>query len=109
MSKTGQNKKELLKQAATITKEQQVQKVIEQLNKLITASPADTELLYARANIYEKLQKWGDAINDYLRITSLDKNEQKAQTRVEMLKTILRYTNTDIYSSPNTNYDPWLE
>jgi hypothetical protein len=26
-----------------------------------------------------------------------------------MLKTIVKYTNTDIYSSTNTNMDPWMD
>ena len=109
MGKTVHNRKELLKKAATTTKNRQIQELIGQISELISASPADTELLYARADLYEKLQKWGDAINDYLQIISINKDDQKAQTRAEMLRTILRYNNTDIYASPNTNYDPWLE
>ena len=109
MGKTGQNRKELLKKAAKVTEDQQILQIVGQLSKLISVSPADMELLYARADLYEKLQKWGDAINDYLQIISINKNDQKAKTRAEMLRTILRYNNTDIYASPNTNYDPWLE
>jgi thioredoxin-like negative regulator of GroEL len=109
MSKKEQHKKELLEQAAKVTEKQEVQKTTSLLSELIAVSPDDTELLYARANLYEKLQKWGEAINDYLQISSIDKDDQKAKTRTEMLRTILRYNNTDIYASPNTNYDPWLE
>ncbi len=109
MDKTEQNREELLRKAAEVTEKRKMQQLAGQLSELISGSPVDTELLYARADLYEKLQKWGDAINDYLQIISVDKNDQKAKTRAEMLRTILRYNNTDIYASPNTNYDPWLE
>jgi len=109
MNKKKLHKKELLKQAAKVTERQEVQKTVSLLNELIAVSPEDTELLYARADLYEKMQKWGEAINDYLHINSINKDDQKAKTRAEMLRTILRYNNTDIYASPNTNYDPWLE
>ncbi len=103
------SRKKILKLATCATEDLQVQQVMKQLNVLLAASPADTELLHARAYLKEKQQKWSEAINDYLQILSIDKNDKKAQTRTEMLKTILRYNNTDIYSSPNTNYDPWFE
>ncbi len=109
MNKAEQQKKELLGLAAKVTEKEDLQKTAAQLSELLSKSPADTELLYARADLYEKLQKWGEAINDYLQIISVDKNDKKAKTRAEMLRTILRYNNTDIYASPNTNYDPWLE
>ena len=109
MSKTQLNRERILEQVSAATEEPQVLKILEQVNGLLSVSPADTELLHARGHLYEKLQKWSEAINDYLQILSIDKNDNKAQARTEMLKTILRYNNTDIYSSPNTNYDPWFE
>jgi tetratricopeptide (TPR) repeat protein len=66
-------------------------------------------LLELRALVYEKLQQYGKAINDYKSILKVDPNNKNAKTRTELLKTILRYSNTDIYASPNTNMDPWLE
>ena len=109
MSNSQHNRKRVLGQVSTVTEESQVLETLKQVNKLISKHPADTELLHARAFLYEKLQKWSEAINDYLQILTIDKNDKEAQTRTEMLKTILRYNNIDIYSSPNTNYDPWFE
>lgn len=82
---------------------------IDQLNQLISDSPTDIELLHTRAQLFEKKQAWADAINDYLKILSLDQKDKKAKAQSAMLKTILRYNNTDIYSSPNTHFDPWFE
>lgn len=82
---------------------------VDQLNRLLSEAPEDIELLHIRAQLFEKQQEWAKAINDYLKILSLDQNDNKAKTQSAMLKTILRYNNTDIYSSPNTHYDPWFE
>jgi thioredoxin-like negative regulator of GroEL len=86
-----------------------VSECIDQLNTILSDTPLDIELLHTRAQLYEKQQEWANAINDYLKILSLDQNDNKAKTQSAMLKTILRYNNTDIYSSPNTHYDPWFE
>ncbi len=86
-----------------------VSECIDQIKSLLSESPEDIELLHTRAQLFEKQQEWANAINDYLKILSLDQNDKKAKTQSAMLKTILRYNNTDIYSSPNTHYDPWFE
>lgn len=103
------DRKKIIEQAADIQDEKQLKKTLQQLQEILSETPDDEELLHVRAGLYEKLQMWSEAINDYLRIISLNKTDKEAVTRVEMLKTIMRYKNTDIYSSPNTNYDPWLE
>ncbi len=66
-------------------------------------------MLHLRAELFVKLQQHHKAINDYNQILSKDKSDQKAIVQLEMLTTILRYNNTDIYSSTNTNMDPWME
>ncbi len=102
-------KKLLIEQAGDVSGEDQITQVIRQLNLLISDSSTDTELLHARAQLFEKQQQWGKAINDYLKILAIDKNDKKAQVQSKTLKTILKYNNMDIYSSPNTNNDPWFE
>lgn len=102
-------KKLIIEQARNASGKDQLTQVILQLNLLISDSSTDTELLHARAQLFEKQQQWGKAINDYLNILTIDKNDKKALVQSKMLKTILKYNNMDIYSSPNTNNDPWFE
>ena len=102
-------KKSVFDKASQASGSLPVSNSIKELSELLLTHPAEIELLHTRASLYEKQQHWANAINDYLKILSIDKSDQKAQSRVEMLKTILRYSNTDIYSSPNTHYDPWFE
>ena len=82
---------------------------INEISKSLKDNPGDIDLLCERAGLFTKIQQNPDAINDYLRILAIDKNHQKAQVKLEMLRTITRYVNTDIYANTNTNMDPWLE
>ena len=102
-------RKLIIEQAGDASGEDQITQVIHQLNLLISDSSTDTGLLHTRAQLFEKQQQWGKAINDYLKILTINKNDKKAQVQSETLKTILKYNNMDIYSSPNTNNDPWFE
>lgn len=90
------NKKEILKQIKEIT------------NKIQKASN-DINLLHTRAELYTKTQEHSNAINDYIAILKLSPANKEAKVKLDMLQTIVRYTNTDIYASTNTNMDPWME
>ncbi len=81
---------------------------LDKLNELIDKKP-EIDLLYQRAKLLMSLGENAKAINDYYDILSIDKEQKLAKVKIEYLKTILRYTNTDIYANPNTNMDPWLE
>ena len=109
MNHSVKKKKSIIEQAHNASGKEQLAQVIQQLNLLISDSSNDLELLHTRALLFEKQQQWGSAINDYLKILTIDKNDKKAQVQSENLKTILKYNNMDIYSSPNTNNDPWFE
>jgi hypothetical protein len=102
-------KKSVIEKATKASGRLLISESMKEIDKLLLSYPLNIELLHARASLFEKQQHWANAINDYLKILGIDQKDQKAQTRVEMLKTILRYNNTDIYSSPNTHYDPWFE
>jgi hypothetical protein len=109
MKTSEKERKSIITKAQEASGRSTVSASIDQLNVLLSESPEDIELLHIRAQLFEKQQEWGKAINDYLKILSLDPSNKKAKTQSAMLKTILRYNNTDIYSSPNTHYDPWFE
>lgn len=83
--------------------------ILKELNQWLEKEPDNIVLLEQRAAVFEKLQQYGSAINDFKRILKIAPENKQAAVKLEMLNTILRYTNTDIYASPNTNMDPWLE
>jgi hypothetical protein len=88
--------------------QQKLKKEIEEINILINDNP-QVDLFYKRAQFYIQLGENAAAVNDYGAILRLDATQHYAKTQIDFLKTILRYNNTDIYASPNTNFDPWLE
>lgn len=89
--------------------DKEITNLLDKVSIMLKNEPDKIGLLLARAELYKKLQKFGLAINDYQTILSLDENNQQAQVQTEQLLTILKYQNTDIFESPNTNFDPWLE
>jgi regulator of sirC expression with transglutaminase-like and TPR domain len=95
--------------AEKVSGDEEIEELIRKLNKRIQTDGFDSGWLHLRAELYVKLQQHHKAINDYNLILSKNKSDQKALVQLEMLTTILRYNNTDIYSSTNTNMDPWME
>ena len=101
--------KELAELANTVSGREEIENLIQRISTKINSEDVDSSLLHLRAELYVKLQQHHKAINDYNLILSKNKSDQEALVQLEMLTTILRYNNTDIYSSTNTNMDPWME
>ncbi len=89
--------------------EEDIRIFLQKINVFLNDSPGHVRLLFARAELYTKQQKLSFAINDYKSILSKDESNKKAAIQIEQLQTILKYQNIDIFESPNTNFDPWLD
>lgn len=89
-------------------KSEDIKLAIKKIGEQIDLKPS-IELFYERAQLLIKNNQNAKAINDYNKIIKLDSTEHLAKSQIEYLTTILRFNNTDIYASPNTNFDPWLE
>ena len=83
--------------------------LIEKISKDINNTDNKLSLLYSRAELYTKTQEHSKAINDYIAILELDSSYKDVKVRLDMLQTIVKYVNTDIYASTNTNMDPWMQ
>lgn len=90
-------------------KDQNLESRLYKLTAKIEVNPEDAGLYFERAEIYAQQNQLAKAINDYDLVLDLDPENKQASTKKEMIQTILRYNNTDIYASPNTDMDPWLE
>ncbi len=82
---------------------------LEKYNNRIAEKPDDVDLYFSRAELLFSMNDLGKASNDYRKVLELDPQNQEALGKIEFIKTILRYQNTDIYANPNTDMDPWLE
>ncbi len=85
-----------------------IKEEISKLDILIDKS-SKVDLLYERAKLLMQLGENTKAVNDFSKILKLDPEQKYAKAQLEYLTTIIRYNNTDIYASTNTNFDPWLE
>ncbi len=102
-------KEALLKQLREAEGENAILEGIKLLNDLLKARPGDEDLFFLRAELFYKLNRYGEAMNDYMRVAELNTGNKEAAGKIDIIKTILRYHNTDIYASTNTDMDPWLE
>ena len=73
-------------------------KSLEVLNELVSEDPANIQLLLLRARIYYKMQKWGDAMNDYSGILEFEPHHREARSGLEMSKSILGYFTPDMFN-----------
>lgn len=99
----------LTRKAKETQGDKDIETLINETGNLLKTEPENLRLLHLRAELSIKLQKFGQAINDYNSILSVDKDDRTATAQIEQLQTILKYNNTDIYANPNTNFDPWLD
>lgn len=82
---------------------------LKELDELISVNPNKVQLYLLRADAYFQKNELAKAINDYEKVLQCEPENREAKARKEMIQTILKYNNTDIYASPNTNMDPWFE
>lgn len=87
----------------------EILELIEKITKDISRAKDRLNLLRSRAELYTKIQKHSKAINDYIAILKLEPSDKEAQVKLDMLQTIVKFVNTDIYASTNTNMDPWMD
>ena len=99
----------MLKQLAGAEGEKAILQGVKLLDEALKVRPDDEALLFMRAGFFYKLNRYGDALNDYMRVLEVNPHNKEASGKIDIIKTILRYHNTDIYASPNTDMDPWLE
>ncbi len=102
-------KKKLLKQISNANGEKSIISAIKLLDSALKEQPEEADFYFFRAELFYKLNRYGDAINDYNKVVELNPQNKEAAGKIDLIRTILRYHNTDIYANPNTDMDPWLE
>lgn len=73
-------------------------KALEILNPLISEDSADIEFLLLRGRIYYKMQRWGDAMNDYVAVLEIEPKNHEAKVGLDMAKSILGYFTPDMFN-----------
>jgi len=73
-------------------------KALEMLDNLIPENHSDIGLLLLRGRIYYKMQRWGDAMNDYAAVLDIESQNHEAKVGLEMSKNILGYFTPDMFN-----------
>lgn len=71
---------------------------LEILNECIYVNAVDYQSLLLRGRIHYKMQKWGNAMNDYSSVLELEPDNQEAKTGLELTRNILGYFNPDMFN-----------
>lgn len=87
-----------ISEAKKLFEQNELNKAMEILNELVLQYPADVQALLLRARIQYKMQKWGDAMNDYSAVLEVDPANSEAGSGLEMAGSILGYFTPDMFN-----------
>jgi regulator of sirC expression with transglutaminase-like and TPR domain len=73
-------------------------KSLEILNERIQFNSVDIPALQLRGRIHYKMQKWGDAMNDFSSVLELEPDNAEAKSGLQMAKNILGYFTPDMFN-----------
>ena len=68
------------------------------LNDMLLVNPDNEEALLLRGLAFYRMQKWGEAINDFSSVLELKPDHTEAKLRLEMAENILGYFTPDLFN-----------
>lgn len=84
--------------AQKLFEQNDLSQALEILNSILSENAADVFSLNLRARIHYKMQKWGNAMNDYASVLEIEPENHEARTGMEMAKSILGYFTPDMFN-----------
>jgi len=103
------DKEQLINYLNNLIEQEKLSKALDIIQEKNPEREDDIPLLYLQSKIYQQIQDFGKAINTLQKIIKIDPDQKEAKNYISLINDILRYKNSDIYASPNTTHDPWLE
>ncbi len=91
-------KRNLLQEAKLLFDQNELTSSLEQATMFIQNQECNPDAFLLRARIYYKMQKWGNAINDYCSVLEIDPENQEAKSGIEMAQSILGYFTPDMFN-----------
>ncbi len=85
-------------EAQQLFQENNLEGAIEILNKRISVNSSDIQSLNLRGKIFYKMQKWGDAINDFSSVLEFEPQNQEAKSGLKMAENILGFFTPDMFN-----------
>lgn len=84
--------------AKHLFEQNELSKSLEILNKHILANSTDIQALQLRGRIHYKMQKWGEAMNDFSSVLELEPDNPEAKSGLQMAQNILGYFTPDMFN-----------
>ena len=98
---------EYLRKADEHIGQERWQEAVDLLTKAYELDESNLEVLERRADMYHKLNRLADSVNDFNRYLRINPNNEELEARKELVQTILKNSQLDIYGCTNTHLDPW--
>lgn len=100
---------EFKKEVSNYIQKNKFNEALDVVNQEISKDSKNIDLYIMRGDLYYRMQKFADALNDYNKVLKVDKTNKSISSKVELIKGILKFEALDIYASTNLNNDPWLD
>ncbi len=71
---------------------------IDMLSNILIKDSSHIDAFLLRGLVYYRMQKWGEAINDFSSVIELSPNHSEAKLRLEMTENILGYFTPDMFN-----------
>lgn len=89
---------EQINEARILFQQNNLLESLEILDQCIQINSLDYQALLLRGKIKYKLQKWGDAMNDFSSVLEIEPENQEAKSGLQMAKNILGYFSPDQFN-----------
>jgi len=81
-----------------LVEQNELSRSLEILNEQIKVDSTDVPALQLRGRIHYKMQKWGDAMNDFSAVLELEPDNPEAKSGLQMAQNILGYFTPDMFN-----------
>lgn len=87
-----------ISEAKLLFEQNELEKALQLLNEFILTNGSDIQALNLRGRINYKMQKWGNAMNDYSAVLEIDAENTEAKSGLAMARSILGYFTPDMFN-----------
>lgn len=88
----------LLDEAKALFDKHELPDSLNLVNEHLSGDKTNAEALLLKARILYKLQRWGEAMNEYHAVLDIDPDNKEAKSGLEMAKSILGYFTPDMFN-----------
>lgn len=85
-------------EAQELFNQNELERSLELLDRVLENDVREPNALLLRGKVYYRMQRWGEAMNDFAEVIELQPENQDATTGIEMARSILGYFTPDMFN-----------